>query len=238
MINYFYKDEINDLYLIKGDSIKILPLLLDEFPGKFHGIISDPPYNIEYRSNHRKQDDFMGQRIANDDSMEVIEKSVPLITELMKDDSVFYFFAHPNMIGENRQIIDKYLTYKNTLVWAKGEGGTFGDLTGAYSLNWEAILFYNKGRRELNSPRPRCILDVGNWSARSNPVHPCSKPVKLFNKILSHSTNEGDWILDPFMGSGPLAEACKFMKRKFVGIELEECYLKEAVKRLQQGNLF
>jgi DNA modification methylase len=45
-------------------------------------------------------------------------------------------------------------------------------------------------------------------------------------------TNEGDTVLDPFMGSGSLGEACQNLNRKYIGIELSDYYFEVAKKRL------
>ncbi len=59
------------------------------------------------------------------------------------------------------------------------------------------------------------------------------KPVKLMEFILQ-ATNEGDTVLDPFMGSGTTGVACLKNKRRFIGIEVEEYFFDLAVKRLRE----
>jgi DNA modification methylase len=68
-------------------------------------------------------------------------------------------------------------------------------------------------------------------------LHPTQKPVGLMRWILQQFTQPGDLVLDPYMGSGPVAEACRDTGRRYVGIELEERYCATAVKRLDQGVL-
>lgn len=50
--------------------------------------------------------------------------------------------------------------------------------------------------------------------------------------LIERLTNEGDVVLDPFMGSGTTGVACKDLKRKFIGIELDENYYNIACKRI------
>ena len=52
------------------------------------------------------------------------------------------------------------------------------------------------------------------------------------------ATNEGDTVLDPFMGSGTTAVACKQLQRNFIGFELSQKYVDIANRRLQQDTLF
>ena len=75
-------------------------------------------------------------------------------------------------------------------------------------------------------------LTVPFWSMPENTEHPTQKPEKLLAKIILASTNEGDLILDPFLGSGTTAATAKKLNRDFVGIEADENYCLLAEKRL------
>lgn len=296
MIEPNYNDVEYGIEMYQGDCIDLLPHIVEKYKGKVNAVLSDPPYGIAYVSNHRTDKDILGQAIENDKDLDVIERAVPYLDELLAQNSALYFFAHPNMVGENRRIFDKYWKYKNLLVWDKGDAGTFGDLEAAYSLNYESIFFYNKGRRKLNGSRPRTILrrngsttgrrvseidsdeyltvieklifgmteeervvvletlpeDIiqhaltlhpkaqlrKDWSSRNDPVHPTVKPISLLITLLKHSTNEGDIVIDPFMGSGTCAAACKALGRKFIGIELRPQFFNIAVSRVNKTTLF
>lgn len=63
--------------------------------------------------------------------------------------------------------------------------------------------------------------------------HPCVKPKKLLEYLVNMLTREGQIVLDPFLGSGTTAVACKKLKRKFIGIEREKEYVKIAEARLK-----
>lgn len=67
--------------------------------------------------------------------------------------------------------------------------------------------------------------------------HPTQKPIKLFKRIIKASSNKEDLVLDPFIGSGTTAVACKQLNRNFIGFEISEEYVKIANKRLEQENL-
>lgn len=66
-----------------------------------------------------------------------------------------------------------------------------------------------------------------------NTDHPTQKPEKLLAKIILASSNEGDVILDPFLGSGTTAVVAKKLGRRYVGIEIDETYCCLAEKRLE-----
>jgi len=75
-------------------------------------------------------------------------------------------------------------------------------------------------------------ITVPFWSMPENTDHPTQKPEKLIAKLLLASSNEGDLVLDPFLGSGTTAVVAKKLNRRFVGIEKERDYLCLAAKRL------
>lgn len=74
-------------------------------------------------------------------------------------------------------------------------------------------------------------------SERNTAYHPTQKPVALMRWVLDNWTQAGDLILDPYMGSGPVARACHEMGRRYIGVEIVEAYCAIAVQRLAQGVL-
>jgi site-specific DNA-methyltransferase (adenine-specific) len=63
--------------------------------------------------------------------------------------------------------------------------------------------------------------------------HKTQKPLKVCLPFIEISSNEGDLVLDPFMGSGSTAVASKMLKRNFIGYELNEEFVKIANDRLE-----
>ena len=53
--------------------------------------------------------------------------------------------------------------------------------------------------------------------------------------VIKVHTNEGDTVLDPFMGSGTTGVACKHLNRNFIGIELDDKYFNIALERIKNG---
>jgi site-specific DNA-methyltransferase (adenine-specific) len=66
-----------------------------------------------------------------------------------------------------------------------------------------------------------------------NTDHPTQKPEKLLAKLILASSNPGDVVLDPFLGSGTTSVVAKKLGRQYVGIELDETYCLLAEKRLE-----
>ena len=70
-------------------------------------------------------------------------------------------------------------------------------------------------------------------SSKERTGHPAQFPLSLAEDHLISWSNEGDIILDPFMGSGTTGVACKNLNRKFIGIELDEGYFNIAKERIE-----
>ena len=77
-------------------------------------------------------------------------------------------------------------------------------------------------------PLPNTILEVKSQRGK----HPTQKPVALMEWVIKYYTKEGDVVLDPCMGSGSTGEACKNLKRNFIGIEMNEEIFEVAFNRL------
>ena len=75
-------------------------------------------------------------------------------------------------------------------------------------------------------------ISVPFWSMPENTDHPTQKPEKLVAKLILASSNPGDVVLDPFLGSGTTSVVAKKLGRRFVGIEADESYCCLAEKRL------
>jgi site-specific DNA-methyltransferase (adenine-specific) len=63
-------------------------------------------------------------------------------------------------------------------------------------------------------------------------IHPTTKPVKLMSYIITLFTREGDWVIDPFLGSGTTGIASKLLNRNFIGVEREKEYFDICEERL------
>jgi len=79
-------------------------------------------------------------------------------------------------------------------------------------------------------------ISIPYWSMPENTDHPAQKPEKLFAKLVLASSNPGDIVLDPFVGSGTSAVVAKKLGRKFIGIECEAEYCAYTQKRLELAN--
>lgn len=63
--------------------------------------------------------------------------------------------------------------------------------------------------------------------------HPCQLPIHLLERLLLMSSDEGDIVLDPFVGTGTTAVAAKRLGRKYIGIDIDSKYVEITKKKLE-----
>jgi site-specific DNA-methyltransferase (adenine-specific) len=91
----------------------------------------------------------------------------------------------------------------------------------------------NNGKYRITHPSNIWTdISIPFWSMAENTDHPTQKPEKLLAKIILASSNEGDVVFDPFLGSGTTSVVAKKLNRKYIGIEIDEIYACMAEKRL------
>ena len=79
---------------------------------------------------------------------------------------------------------------------------------------------------------PRSVLQF-KWDTQKSKLHPCQKPLAACEYFIKTYTNEGDLVLDSCMGSNTIGLACKNLKRKFIGIELNAKFFEIAKQRVE-----
>ncbi|MCP4698911.1 MAG: site-specific DNA-methyltransferase [Gammaproteobacteria bacterium] len=79
-------------------------------------------------------------------------------------------------------------------------------------------------------------ISIPFWSMPENTDHPTQKPEKLIAKLILASSNEGDVVFDPFLGSGTISVVAKKLGRKYFGVEIDRDYCCLAEKRLSMAD--
>jgi DNA (cytosine-5-)-methyltransferase len=64
-------------------------------------------------------------------------------------------------------------------------------------------------------------------------THPTQKPIALLEHFIKLLSNPNDLVLDPFLGSGSTAVACRRLNRNFIGFDLNKDYCELAIKRVE-----
>lgn len=99
------------------------------------------------------------------------------------------------------------------------------------------MVSHRRGGRLAWSDRECAVSNIVRERPPTDRVHPNEKPLDMVSRFIRLTTEEGQTVLDPFMGSGTTLRAAKDLGRKAIGIEIEEKYCEIAVKRLAQGVL-
>ena len=125
--------------------------------------------------------------------------------------------------------LDAGFSFHNWLVWDKSTGTP----NRWYMKNCEFTLFVFRGAAKyINDCGSRQLVMCPNVTYGE---HETQKPVALMEHYIRNSTNPGQIVIDPFMGSGTTGVACVKLGRKFIGIELEPRYFDIACRRIEQA---
>jgi len=247
----FYENEEHTARLIKGDCIKVLNCAREN---SVDVIFADPPYFLSnggitchagkmvsvnkgswdrskgVDANHKFNLDWLSacKRVLKPDGTIWVSGTTHIIYSVgyamqqlgfkILNDIVWYKRnAPPNLSC-------RYFTHSTEIIlWAARSGDS------RHYFNYKLMKEINGGKQMRNlwefSPPASCEKKFGK--------HPTQKPVALLKRIILASSKEGDLIVDPFCGSSTTGVAALELKRRYVGIDAEENYLKLSVKRLQ-----
>ena len=84
----------------------------------------------------------------------------------------------------------------------------------------------------FNSSYDNGLYSYPICAGKERTIHPTQKPLSLITDLVLKHSNEGDTVLDCFMGSGTTGVACKNTNREFIGMELDEKYFEIACNRI------
>lgn len=191
------------LYL--GDCREIVPTL-----GEYGAVVSDPPYGMDFRSNHRA---VKHAAIANDGNADLLIWACQL-----KPSHSTYCFGRWDNIAD-------VPPPKSILTWVKNNW-SMGDLQHEHARQTEIVFFYPGQDHDFPKGRPTDVLEA---IRTGNGYHPTEKPVDLMERIIGFTRGA---VLDPFMGSGTTGVAAVKAGRDFTGIEIEPKYFDIACKRI------
>lgn len=240
-----------------GDAIEIMKEYPDEF---FDCVVSDIPYEIStggcaikerpneyggilnhrYYTDDRLKNKWLKQEDINDNAT-LIRKGkffenipefsewLPEVYRVLKEGTHCYLMINARNLKKLQTEAEKVgFKFCNLLVWVKNNQTPHK----FYMSRTEYILMLRKGReRYINFMGTSNVFVYPN--ILGNKFHPTEKPIMLMEDLIVNSTNEGDKVLDPFMGSGSTCVACKKTNREYYGIEIDEKYYNITKKRIE-----
>lgn len=238
--------KIGNATLYHGDALKVLPSL-----DPVDLIVCDPPYKLTTGGCHpttpgakRMQGCF--KESAYNNNGDIVECDIdwtdfmPLCYAVLKDPGHAYFMTNNRHIAncENAATAASFHLH-NWLVWDKVSATP----NRWYMKNLEFCGFFSKGNafyiNDLSAKQLiRCPqVDVSGLFAEPDDNgekndHPTEKPVALMRHYIDNSSQRGQLVLDPFMGSGSTGVAAIQAGRSFIGIEKNEKFFNMAVQRI------
>ena len=253
MIVPFYKSDDRAFTIVHGDCFDVLP----QFDFKFDMIFADPPYflsngGISYQAGKvvcvdKGEWDKGG---TPESIMEFNRKWLTLCREKLKENGTIWIsgthhniFAIANLLTELGYKILNVITWAKTnpppniscrfftystefILWARKSPKV------PHKYNYELMKAINDGKQMTDVWR---LPAIGRWE-KSCGKHPTQKPLALLTRIILASTDDNDWILDPFAGSSTTGIAANLCGRRFLGLEKEKEYVVLGKNRREELN--
>jgi site-specific DNA-methyltransferase (adenine-specific) len=220
--------------LFHGNCLDVLKDIKDD---SIDLIVTDPPYKITSRGNSGNTGGMLKSKLSmkgdifNHNDINVMDYA-PEFYRVLKDGTHLYVMCNQiNLIPFLNSFTSTGFQFIKSLIWNKGN-----KIMGRwYMSQFEYILFFRKGTaRPINNPGDSDILNVPNIKTKvgGENIHDTEKPIELMNILIKNSSNIGDLILDPFLGSGSTALSCIETNRKFIGMELDDKYFETIQRRI------
>jgi len=236
--------------IICGDCIEVLGKVSEPFADL---IFADPPFNIGYKY------DKYHDEVASDKYVGWTRQWMTACKKVLKPSGSFYIAIGDDYAANVKIIAGELgLFMRNWIIWHY----TFGQQTKdkfsrshthifyfvnsakKFTFNDYAVrvpsdrqLIYDDKRANPAGKMPDDVWEdsrvCGTFKERTG-WHPCQMPESLLMRIIAVSSNAGDCVLDPFIGSGTTAAAAKKLQRHYVGIEISADYAKKARQRLKE----
>lgn len=227
-----------DIELIQGDCFTQLQNITE----KVDLIVTDPPYDMDKKLGCG----FIGKHTtANKVQMELkdnnistsydIEQFAHIVKRIQKGNINAYFWCNKTQIPQYLDVyVNKMKCRFNILSWHKKN--SLPTYSNKYMSDTEYCLYFFKGKGHC---KPQNYDDAKTYNIENinqrdkvEYKHPTIKPLSIISKLIRNSSQEGDLVLDPFMGSGTTGVAAKTANRRFIGIELIDKWYKVSEQRI------
>ena len=246
--------------IVNGDCL----LEIKKIPDKsFDLVFADPPYNMQIGATLKRPDaskvNGVNDKWDQFDSFKHYDDFCKLwlieCKRILKDNgSIWVIGSYHNIfrLGYHLQNLNYWLL--NDVIWRKNN--PMPNFRGTRFTNaHETLIWASKNKKSkytFNYKSLKCLNDdlqmrsdwmlpICNGKERlkqnGKKVHSTQKPEALLHRIILATTNKGDIIFDPFLGTGTTAVVAKKLGRKYYGIEREKKYFKAAVERIKNTKI-
>lgn len=251
MIKPYYKSSNRDFTLIHGNCFQ----LLREFDFKFNCIFADPPYFLSNGGISIQSGKIVcvdkGEWDKGKSQQEMMKFNMEwlsLCREKLKDNGTIWISGTYHNIFSVANCLTE-LGYKilNVVTWAKTNPPP--NISCRYfTYSTEFIIWARKSEKiphyfnynlmkQINGNKQMTdvwhLPAIASWE-KSCGKHPTQKPLALLTRIIMASTQQGDWVLDPFCGSSTTGIASNLLGRRFLGIDQEEEYIEMGKNRREE----
>ena len=252
------REVIGNAVLYLGDCLEILPTL-----DKVEMIFTDPPYGHNNNNGdliHRREAALgtlpavpaasLARPIANDgvEANTLFQAALPELNRVLASKGCCCCCCCCCCCGggggPDPQFarwslwLDEIFDFKQMVVWDKGPMG----MGWHYRRSYETVLVAEKrgGSRWYDeTDKIENIIRPGQYGIRkiipSARQHPTEKPPELARHFIRLHTQEGETVLDPFMGAGSTGAAALGIGRKFIGIEIDDQWFMQACERIENA---
>jgi len=204
--------ELNRVYC--GDAIELVKQLPDN---SIDLILSDPPYGIG-KEGVKNDNDLWAYNLG--------------FNRVLKDNSWVGLYASVGRIGEVINILEsdglrycwQHITYINNAMVCGRMGFS----------KYMVCLIFSKGEPKIKERMPDVFECSTSSQQRNKNPHPTPKKVGALRHIIRCLSRSGNIVLDPFIGSGTTAIACKETGRNYIGFEVCPEYVELSDSRLKQ----
>ena len=203
-----------------GDAIEILDDIESQ---SVDLVVTDPPYgdNMGYGRYKRTIQGNAHPLVG----LTALFKCYPLL----KRNACAYMFLDMKHVPITRLFFEQYTDYRirDILVWNKAYIG----MGYGFRKQHELIIVLEKGKPVYRDLGMSNVLTIPRVNTQE---HPHKKPVELIEKLIIQSSNEGDIVLDPFLGSGTTALAACRLGRSFIAIEADKAFAEIATGNINK----
>lgn len=229
--------ELGQHLLACGDSLdmQIVKRLIGD--RKISLIVTDMPYGVGYVENKAGFNQIKKSKvIANDHEQSEDEYQkftsgwLDLVKPYLSEKNSYYLFNSDKMLFAMRNgLVESGFKFAQLLIWVKNHA-VLGRLN--YLPQHELIAYGWLGKHAFQKSQDKSVLFYPK--PNKSPLHPTMKPVGLLRNLILNSSKIGDWVYDPFLGSGSTLIACEQTRRKCLGIELDQEYCQVIINRFEK----
>lgn len=226
---------MSNIELYQGDCLEVMKNIPD---GSVDLVVTDPPYEITTTgAGMYKQADKQYVKELNGMKDGFSEEVLDELCRVMKKINIYFFCSQKQIIPLLDYFVKKKKCNWNILSWHKTN--PIPACGNKYLTDTEFILFFReKGVKVYGSfdTKRTWYATPLNQSDKKKYGHPTVKPLSILENLVVNSSQEGEVVLDLFMGSGSTGVACLNTNRNFIGIELDRNYFTIAENRIKQAN--